>query len=99
MEPLLHRIDIEYSLAQRYFSTAIHLFNLPSGNTTVSRIRKHLELLQDVDVDLTKSGSFTISSPSNYFITFESYVMMTQHATDLSKGSLAENFDKIEVLA
>ena len=34
MEPLLHRIDIEYSLAQRYFSTAIHLFNLPSGNTT-----------------------------------------------------------------
>ena len=34
MEPLLHRIDIEYSLAQRYFSTAIHLFILPSGNTT-----------------------------------------------------------------
>ena len=30
----MHRIDIEYSLAQRYFSTAIHLFNLPSGNTT-----------------------------------------------------------------
>ena len=34
MEPLLLRFDVEYSLAQRYFSTAIYLFNLPSGNTT-----------------------------------------------------------------
>ena len=39
MEPLLLRFDIEYSLTQRYFSTAIHIFNLPSGNTTLSYIQ------------------------------------------------------------
>ena len=38
-------LHIEYSLAQRYFSTVIYLFNLPSGNTTELTLNATLLLL------------------------------------------------------